>query len=106
VGQVGHPFNDIVCQTLGQSFSNYRIFMSIKRSHCAKTLVLAGGMMLTLVVGCSTNPNEDEFLKSAPPGAPSEFPNESVAQRKARTLGPSKPVKGGGAKKSTGAKTP
>ena len=47
-----------------------------------------------------SNPNEDEFLKSAPPGQPSEFPNETVAQRKARTLGPTKPVKGGGAQTS------
>jgi len=80
--------------------------MLIMRSHYVKTFLLGASMMLTLVVGCSGNPNEDEFLKSAPPGAPSEFPNETVAQRKARTLGPSKVVKGAAAKKPTGAKTP
>jgi len=29
--------------------------------------------------------NNADFLRSAPPGTPSEFPDESVAQRKART---------------------
>jgi hypothetical protein len=80
--------------------------MSITRSRCAHTFILAGSMVLTVVVGCSGNPNEDEFRKSAPPGVPSEFPNESVALRKSRTLGPTKAVKGDGAKKSSGAKTP
>jgi hypothetical protein len=80
--------------------------MFTKRSHCVKSCILAGSTMLTLVVGCSSNPNEVEFAKSAPPGVPSEFPNESVAQRKSRTLGPSKVVKEGGATKPTNTKTP
>jgi hypothetical protein len=80
--------------------------MSITRSHSTKSFILAGSMMLTLVVGCSGNPNEDEFLRTAPKGVPSEFPNESVAQRKARTLGPSKIEKGAATKKPTSAKTP
>jgi hypothetical protein len=32
------------------------------------------------------------FLQNAPPGKPSEFPGESVAERKARTKGETKPA--------------
>jgi len=50
----------------------YLIFLS-----CA--LPMAAG-------GCgSSNPNEKEFLESAPPGKPSEFPNESFSERRQRT---------------------
>jgi hypothetical protein len=45
-------------------------------------------LMLCMVVasfGCSGNSNEAEFGRTAPPGIPSEHPNESVADRRART---------------------
>jgi len=49
-------------------------------------LAMALSMSLALgLPGCGGNANEREFLNSAPPGEPSPFPNESVAQRKART---------------------
>jgi hypothetical protein len=48
--------------------------------------------------GCGGNPNEREFLNSAPPGEPSPFPNESVAQRKSRTKSEPKPVQKKGQK--------
>jgi hypothetical protein len=76
-------------------------------SRCAKAFLLAGSMVLTLFLGCSPgNQNEAEFLKSAPPGKPLEFPNESFAQRKARTLGPTPGSKGAAVKKTTAEKTP
>jgi hypothetical protein len=80
--------------------------MLVTRSRRAGACLIAGSIVLTLVVGCSGNQNEAEFLKSAPPGTPSEFPNESFGERRARTLGPSHPVKGVGAKKSTGGTAP
>jgi hypothetical protein len=47
-------------------------------------VALSCGMTLPLA-GCgSGNPNENEF--PAPPGRPSEFPDETVSQRRARTL--------------------
>jgi hypothetical protein len=56
----------------------------------AVLLLSAGGLGLA---GCGgSNPNEREFLQNAPPGKPSEFPNESVAERKARTRGETKPA--------------
>jgi hypothetical protein len=56
----------------------------------AGLLLAAGGLGLA---GCgNSNPNEREFLQNAPPGKPSEFPNESVAERKARTRGETKPA--------------
>jgi hypothetical protein len=57
---------------------------------CACLMTLSCGVTL-LVAGCgSGNQNEAEFLSSAPPGKPSEFPNETVAQRKERTRSKSK----------------
>jgi hypothetical protein len=55
-------------------------------------MVLAINLTFSLS-GCGGNPNEAEFFKSAPPGVPSEFPNESVAQRKERTRAVPKQVK-------------
>ena len=53
-------------------------------------VLIAAGLGLS---GCgNSNPNEREFLQNAPPGQPSEFPGESVAERKARTKGESKPA--------------
>jgi hypothetical protein len=51
----------------------------------AKALLCMATLGLPLVAGCSGNPNEDEFLKTAPPGLKSEFPNESYAERRERT---------------------
>ena len=60
--------------------------MTLPRLGGKLLLVMALGMNLALAVaGCGGNANEREFLDSAPPGEPSPFPNESVAQRKART---------------------
>jgi hypothetical protein len=67
--------------------------MSITSSWRAKAFVLGGIMALTLAVGCSGNQNEDEFLRSAPPGKPSEFPNETVSQRRERTRSKTKAEK-------------
>jgi hypothetical protein len=36
-------------------------------------------------LGCGGNSNEAEFARTAPPGIPSENPNETVAERRART---------------------
>ena len=53
---------------------------------CVCLMALSCGLTL-LVAGCgSGNPNETEFLNSAPPGKPPENPNETVSQRRARTL--------------------
>ncbi len=68
---------------------------------------MSASMMLTMLIGCSGNQNEQEFLRTAPPGKPSEFPNESVAQRKDRTRAHSTGVaKGTATKSSTGQKNP
>jgi hypothetical protein len=75
------------------------------RSRCAKAFLLSGGMALTLIVGCSSNQNEDEFLKTAPPGTPSEFPNESFGERRARTLRTKDVGKKEAVTKSAGAKS-
>jgi hypothetical protein len=56
-------------------------------------ILAAGGLGVS---GCGgSNPNEREFLQTAPPGKPSEIPNESVADRKARTKGESHKVQKG-----------
>jgi hypothetical protein len=61
------------------STSKYRLLF------CVCLMALSCGLTLS-VAGCgSGNPNEKEFLDSAPPGKPSEFPDETVAQRKERT---------------------
>jgi hypothetical protein len=64
-------------------------FMSTRKDRllfCVCLMALSCGLTLS-VAGCgSSNPNETEFLNSAPPGKPSEFPNETFAQRKERTL--------------------
>jgi hypothetical protein len=80
--------------------------MPITNSRAAKVVVLAGSMTLTLFVGCSGNQNEQEFLNSAPPGKASEFPDEGIAQRKARTLRPSKAEKEPTSKTPPAAKSP
>jgi hypothetical protein len=49
-------------------------------------LALSCGLTLSQA-GCgSGNPNETEFLNSAPPGKPPENPDETVSQRRQRTL--------------------
>ena len=48
----------------------------------SRTIICA---IAPIVAGCSGNPNEDEFLKTAPPGLKSPFPNESYAERRERT---------------------
>jgi hypothetical protein len=75
------------------------------RSRRAKVFLLSGGMVLTLIVGCSGNQNEDEFLRTAPPGTPSEFPNESFGDRRARTLRTKDVGQKEAATKSAGAKS-
>jgi hypothetical protein len=77
--------------------------MSIITARGGKAFVLVGSMILTLFVGCSGNQNEDEFLRSAPPGKPSEFPNESVSQRKERTRSKTKAEHAADAKNKGGA---
>jgi hypothetical protein len=46
---------------------------------CVSLLFTAGGCG-------SSNPNEAEFLREAPPGKPPENPNESFKERKERLL--------------------
>ncbi len=54
-------------------------------------LLICGAGLMPGLSGCgSGNPNEREYSEHAPPGLPSENPNESVAQRKARTRTASK----------------
>jgi hypothetical protein len=79
--------------------------MKLINNVLAGLLLAAGGLGLA---GCgNSNPNEREFLQNAPPGKPSEFPNESVAQRKARTKGETKPAQKGAAKsQAPGAPSP
>ena len=66
--------------------------MSSLRSTRARALLLVGGLILPWGgSGCGFgNPNEREFLQSAPPGQPSENPNESYSDRRARTRNVSK----------------
>jgi hypothetical protein len=85
--------------------------MSTPKSRLSAGLPLIWGLGLAFALsGCgSGNPNEREYSEHAPPGVPSEFPNESVAQRKARTRTESKQEKAAearAAKKAGGAKTP
>jgi hypothetical protein len=53
---------------------------------CFCLLALCCGLALALASCGSSNPNEAEFLNSAPPGKPPENPNETVSQRRSRTL--------------------
>jgi hypothetical protein len=61
--------------------------VSLMRSPWAKALLFVGALALVPpLAGCgNSNPNEREFLNSAPPGKPPENPNESVSERRART---------------------
>ena len=61
--------------------------MSRPRSTRAGFLRLIAGMTLaTNLVGCgSGNPNEREFFEHAPPGLPTDHPNETYAERRERT---------------------
>lgn len=53
-----------------------------------RAVVLAGLLGLAMIgVGCGADDNEREFLQSAPPGKPSEFPDEKVSQRRERLKG-------------------
>lgn len=47
-------------------------------------LVLSGVVLSTVVPGCFQEDNDREFRRTTKPGIPSEFPDESVAQRKER----------------------
>lgn len=66
--------------------------MSISRSPRARALLLVTGLILPWgAEGCNSgNPNEQEFLRSAPPGKPPENPDESYAERRSRTRNVSK----------------
>jgi hypothetical protein len=58
-------------------------------------LLLIGGLGVTIgVAGCgSGNPNEREYMATAPPGQPPDDPDDQkVAHRRERTRGPSKQV--------------
>jgi hypothetical protein len=75
--------------------------MCDRHSYSSKATIAFLSIFLAVQSGCSTNQNEAEFLKSAPPGKPPENPNEGVAERRSRTLRPSKPDTGKGAKDAT-----
>ena len=50
------------------------------------SLVVGALAVVRPLPGCgSSNPNEREFLESAPPGKPPENPDEKVSQRRSRT---------------------
>ncbi len=64
--------------------------MRVMRSGLAGLLLVAGVLGLT---GCGGNPNEREFLDKAPPGKPSDDPEDkNVAHRRGRTRNVSKQV--------------
>jgi hypothetical protein len=75
--------------------------MSMLRSPWVKALLFVGALAFAPpLTGCgSSNPNEREFLNSAPPGKPPDNPNETVSERRSRTQSkvPSK-LKGKGVK--------
>ena len=53
-----------------------------------RAVVFAGLLGLALIgMGCGADSNEKEFLESAPPGKPSEFPDEKVSERRQRLKG-------------------
>ncbi len=62
--------------------------MSMNPTRRLRVLCLAGCMMLTAgLAGCEPgNPNAAEYYKHTPPGKPPENPNETVSQRRSRTL--------------------
>lgn len=67
-------------QDLGNFMSTTRLRLTV----CACLLAWCCGLTLGLA-GCgSGNPNEAEF--PAPPGKPPDDPNETVSQRRSRTL--------------------
>jgi hypothetical protein len=60
--------------------------MRIPKTRDGRSLATALMIALAAVLpGCFPEDNNAEFLKSAPPGNPSPFPNESFAERRART---------------------
>jgi hypothetical protein len=65
--------------------------MKTMKCGLAALLVAAGGLGLT---GCGgSNPNEREYLQSAPPGKPPDDPDDQkVAHRRERTRNVSKQV--------------
>ena len=61
--------------------------MNPSRSY-RRAVIFASLMSLALVgAGCGVDSNEKEFLQSAPPGTPSEFPDEKVSERRQRLIG-------------------
>ena len=62
--------------------------MSMIRTRRLRVLCLAGSMVLTAgLAGCEPgNPNAAEYFEHTPPGKPPENPNETVSQRRSRTL--------------------
>jgi hypothetical protein len=73
---------------------------------CDCLMALSCGLTL-LVAGCgSGNPNETEFLNSAPPGTPPENPDETVSQRRERTRSKTKKEMAEAKNKGTAAKGP
>lgn len=59
----------------------------MKRSIMPLPVRVLGVFVLCVMpgLGCGGNSNEAEFARTAPPGIPSENPNESVAERRSRT---------------------
>jgi hypothetical protein len=53
-------------------------------ARCIFLEAIASGLML-VSSGCGGNDNEREFARTAAPGIPSDRPNESFADRRART---------------------
>ena len=50
-----------------------------------RSIVFTSLVGLSLLgAGCGMDSNEKEFLESAPPGKPSEFPNETFKERRQR----------------------
>jgi hypothetical protein len=72
--------------------------MSIPKLCRATAGVLVACIVFTASIpGCDSNPNLTEYNEHTPPGAPPDVPNESVSQRRARTLRVAKPSRGKGA---------
>ncbi len=81
--------------------------MSNPKSYWAKAGLLVACLVFTASIpGCDSNPNLAEYNEHTPPGLPPDVPNESVAQRRSRTLRTPTPAQGKGAKSKPAANQP
>jgi hypothetical protein len=74
------------------------------KSLLVKSLVVCGLLGMTgALEGCDSNSNQTEFLKSAPPGTPTDHPGESFSERRSR-LQSKKPADAKGKTPASGTK--